>query len=66
MCNLFYLSNFTFLRPSGTEDIVRVYAECEKASDLQKLVAEVALAVYELAGGIGEKPSIPSENIDDI
>lgn len=39
-------------RPSGTEDVVRVYAECEKNSDVDKLAAEVSLAVYELAGGI--------------
>lgn len=50
---------FLYYRPSGTEDVVRVYAECENVSDIEKLTAEVALAVYELAGGIGEKPVVP-------
>ncbi|XP_058801993.1 phosphoacetylglucosamine mutase-like [Phymastichus coffea] len=49
-----YPRGCSFVRPSGTEDIVRVYAECESYSDIEKLTAEVSLSVYNLAGGIGE------------
>jgi phosphoacetylglucosamine mutase len=61
--NYFYFISikilYLFHRPSGTENVVRVYAECEKESEVSKLAAEVSLAVYELAGGIGIKPVVP-------
>lgn len=46
-----------FVRPSGTEDVVRVYAEapvkCEgKASEM---AVEIARAVYDLCGGVGDR-----------
>jgi phosphoacetylglucosamine mutase len=37
-----------FVRPSGTEDIVRVYAEAETQVDADKLADEVGTIVEEL------------------
>ncbi|KYM99116.1 Phosphoacetylglucosamine mutase [Cyphomyrmex costatus] len=48
----------SFVRPSGTEDIVRVYAECECSLDVNKLAVKVASLVYRLAGGVGPEPSL--------
>ncbi|KAM4865723.1 phosphoacetylglucosamine mutase [Thomomys bottae] len=45
-----------FVRPSGTEDVVRVYAEADSQENADSLAHEVSLAVFELAGGIGERP----------
>ncbi|KAK2582453.1 hypothetical protein KPH14_004759 [Odynerus spinipes] len=53
-----YSKGRSFIRPSGTEDIVRVYAECENSADVQRLAAEVSLLVYRLAGGIGPEPTL--------
>ncbi|XP_034947375.1 phosphoacetylglucosamine mutase [Chelonus insularis] len=55
-----YSKGRAFIRPSGTEDIVRVYAECDDAVAVNKLAAEVALAVHQLADGIGPAPVIPN------
>lgn len=49
----------SFVRPSGTEDVVRVYAEAETAADTAKLAAEVALVTYQFAGGVGPEPVVP-------
>lgn len=49
----------SFVRPSGTEDIVRVYAEASTRKECDMLAAEVAVKVYELAGGVGDKPQLP-------
>ena len=46
-------------RPSGTEDVVRVYAESDTQENTDRLALEVANAVYEMAGGVGDKPSMP-------
>nr|XP_002119184.1 phosphoacetylglucosamine mutase [Ciona intestinalis] len=46
----------SFVRPSGTEDVVRVYAESDTQENTDKLAKRVSLLVYELAGGVGEKP----------
>ncbi|KAG5888570.1 hypothetical protein JTB14_029867 [Gonioctena quinquepunctata] len=54
-----YSKGRSFVRASGTEDIVRVYAEAATRKEADKLAAEVALKVYELAGGIGNVPEIP-------
>ena len=43
----------SFVRPSGTEDVVRVYAEADKREDMEMLAVAVAKAVHELAGGVG-------------
>ncbi|KAF2898324.1 hypothetical protein ILUMI_07849 [Ignelater luminosus] len=55
-----YNKGRSFVRPSGTEDIVRVYAEAATQEETDKLAAEVATKVYELAGGIGTMPEIPA------
>ncbi|XP_004083772.1 phosphoacetylglucosamine mutase [Oryzias latipes] len=46
----------SFVRPSGTEDVVRVYAEADTQESADALAHEVSLAVYRLAGGVGEEP----------
>ncbi|OQV26046.1 Phosphoacetylglucosamine mutase [Hypsibius exemplaris] len=51
-----YHSGRAFVRPSGTEDVVRVYAEADTQEDVDKLAQEVALAVFQLAGGVGQAP----------
>ncbi|KAG7320171.1 hypothetical protein KOW79_016024 [Hemibagrus wyckioides] len=45
-----------FVRPSGTEDVVRVYAEADTQESVDALAHQVSLAVYRLAGGVGEEP----------
>jgi len=45
-----YRSGRAFVRPSGTEDIVRVLAEAETPAAADKLADEVADAVRELVG----------------
>uniref|UniRef100_A0A674PQ83 Phosphoacetylglucosamine mutase n=1 Tax=Takifugu rubripes TaxID=31033 RepID=A0A674PQ83_TAKRU len=46
----------SFVRPSGTEDVVRIYAEAETQESADALAHEVSLAVYRLAGGVGDEP----------
>uniref|UniRef100_A0A3Q3AT24 Phosphoacetylglucosamine mutase n=1 Tax=Kryptolebias marmoratus TaxID=37003 RepID=A0A3Q3AT24_KRYMA len=46
----------SFVRPSGTEDVVRVYAEANTQESANALAHEVSLAVYRLAGGVGDEP----------
>ncbi|XP_011860745.1 PREDICTED: phosphoacetylglucosamine mutase isoform X2 [Vollenhovia emeryi] len=53
-----YPNGRSFVRPSGTEDIVRVYAECENSSDVEKLAVGVASLVYRFAGGVGPEPNL--------
>lgn len=48
----------SFVRPSGTEDIVRVYAEAATREEADKLAVEVGKKVYEMAGGVGDPPSL--------
>ncbi|KAM5163165.1 phosphoacetylglucosamine mutase [Mantella aurantiaca] len=45
-----------FVRPSGTEDVVRVYAEADTQENADALAHKVCLAVFSLAGGVGERP----------
>ncbi|XP_073963609.1 phosphoglucomutase 3-like protein nst [Choristoneura fumiferana] len=52
-----YKSGRAFVRPSGTEDVVRVYAEAETQEFADQLATEVAQAVYDLAGGVGDRPT---------
>ncbi|KAF4671269.1 Phosphoglucomutase-3 [Perkinsus olseni] len=40
-----------FVRPSGTEDAVRIYAEAKTEKDANELAFEVAKAAYEIVGG---------------
>ncbi|EER00985.1 phosphoglucomutase, putative, partial [Perkinsus marinus ATCC 50983] len=46
-----------FVRPSGTEDAVRIYAEAKTEKDANELAFEVAKAAYEIVGGAAGKPS---------
>lgn len=46
----------SFVRPSGTEDVVRVYSESSTQDEADKLANDVAKLVYDLAGGIGDRP----------
>ncbi|KAJ2850750.1 hypothetical protein IWW36_001645 [Coemansia brasiliensis] len=46
----------SFVRPSGTEDAVRVYAEAATRTDCDQLAYSVAGAVFDRAGGRGERP----------
>lgn len=45
-----------FYRPSGTEDVVRIYAEADNQQNADKLAIEVATIVYDTAGGKGKRP----------
>uniref|UniRef100_G1NLV9 Phosphoacetylglucosamine mutase n=1 Tax=Meleagris gallopavo TaxID=9103 RepID=G1NLV9_MELGA len=51
-----YKLSRAFVRPSGTEDVVRVYAEADTQENADALAHEVSLAVYHLAGGKGAPP----------
>lgn len=42
-----------FVRPSGTEDVVRVYAEAATQQAADELARQVTRHVHELAAGIG-------------
>ncbi|KAI4460440.1 phosphoacetylglucosamine mutase [Holotrichia oblita] len=46
----------SFVRPSGTEDLVRVYAEAATREEADALASEVSRKVFEMAGGIGNPP----------
>ncbi|CAG9864360.1 unnamed protein product [Phyllotreta striolata] len=48
-----YKRGRAFVRASGTEDVVRVYAEAAGVEDVEALASEVARKVYEMAGGVG-------------
>ena len=45
-----------FARPSGTEDVVRVYAEASTPELADELAAQVAKAIYDHANGVGDAP----------
>ena len=47
-----------FVRPSGTEDVVRVYAEAATRQDADRLATETAKLVHEHCGGVGPLSSI--------
>jgi len=51
-------SGRAFVRPSGTEDVVRVYAEAASVEQADRLAASVARAVFDLAGGVGDAPAV--------
>jgi len=48
----------SFVRPSGTEDVVRIYAESDTQENADILAEEVAALVYENASGRGERPRV--------
>jgi phosphoacetylglucosamine mutase len=45
-----------FVRPSGTEDVVRVYAEEDTQELADALAKSVCQLVFDLAGGVGSRP----------
>uniref|UniRef100_H2YFB3 Phosphoacetylglucosamine mutase n=1 Tax=Ciona savignyi TaxID=51511 RepID=H2YFB3_CIOSA len=45
-----YPSGRSFVRPSGTEDVVRVYAEANTQENADDLAQQVSLAVYNIGG----------------
>lgn len=47
-----------FVRPSGTEDLVRIFAECPAEMNCDKLALNVAQIVYDNCEGIGPHPEI--------
>jgi len=49
----------SFVRPSGTEDVVRVYAEAADAAHAAALTGAVMRLVHSLAGGVGPVPTFP-------
>ncbi|XP_061845453.1 phosphoacetylglucosamine mutase isoform X1 [Colius striatus] len=53
-----YRAARAFVRPSGTEDVVRVYAEADTQENADALALEVSMAVYQLAGGKGAPPQL--------
>jgi phosphoacetylglucosamine mutase len=50
-----------FVRPSGTENVVRVYAEASSRKDADWLAIETARLVYKHCHGVGTLPSLPSK-----
>jgi len=51
-----YNSGRAFVRPSGTEDVVRVYAEAETQDAADELAYLIACEVFDKAGGVGDRP----------
>ena len=47
-----------FCRPSGTEDVVRVYAEANVEADADRLAHQVALIVHSQAAGVKDEPKL--------
>ena len=46
----------SFVRPSGTEDAVRVYAEADTREQADQLALDVCKVVFDMAGGVGHRP----------
>ncbi|OMJ12212.1 Phosphoacetylglucosamine mutase [Smittium culicis] len=51
-----YTNGRSFVRPSGTEDAVRIFAEAMTPEDAYNLAIKVACLVYDCGGGIGAYP----------
>ena len=47
----------SFVRASGTEDVVRVYAEADSQTDADNLALAVCALVFKMANGQGECPT---------
>jgi phosphoacetylglucosamine mutase len=47
----------SFVRASGTEDVVRVYAEARERGPCDALALEVMRLVHQFADGVGDPPS---------
>ncbi|XP_055842879.1 phosphoacetylglucosamine mutase [Episyrphus balteatus] len=59
-----YKRGRAFVRPSGTEDIVRVYAEASTKEDVDNLAYQISELVYKMAGGVGPEPLGPAVKIN--
>ncbi|KAJ3212278.1 Phosphoacetylglucosamine Mutase [Clydaea vesicula] len=53
-----YSSARSFVRPSGTEDVVRVYCEAKTQKDVDELSVAICTLVFDGYGGIGERTFI--------
>ena len=51
-----------FVRPSGTENVVRVYAEATTQKNADALASEAAAIVYRLCKGTGEVPNFTNHS----
>ncbi|KAI8336993.1 hypothetical protein BC941DRAFT_426310 [Chlamydoabsidia padenii] len=51
-----YSNGRSFVRASGTEDAVRVYAEAASRAETDELAYKVAQAVYDRGSGVGSRP----------
>mmetsp|Transcript_11392 Transcript_11392/g.23290 ORF Transcript_11392/g.23290 Transcript_11392/m.23290 type:complete len:638 (-) Transcript_11392:3385-5298(-) len=49
-------SSRCFVRPSGTENAVRVYAEASTQAGADSLASEAAALLHKLCGGVGDPP----------
>ncbi|KAI8817374.1 uncharacterized protein EV422DRAFT_541563 [Fimicolochytrium jonesii] len=47
----------SFVRPSGTEDVVRIYAEADTQENADLLANIICGLVYDYHGGVGERPA---------
>lgn len=56
LCNKF--NGRSFVRPSGTENLVRVFAEAESQTNCDMLCVNIAQAVYDICQGTGSHPEI--------
>lgn len=54
----------SFVRPSGTEDVVRIYAEADTQLNADVLAYEVGLLAYNMAGGVGDLPKSVAIHLD--
>lgn len=51
-----YANGRSFVRASGTEDAVRVYAEAATRAETDELAFKIAQLVFDEAGGVGSRP----------
>jgi phosphoacetylglucosamine mutase len=51
-----YPAGRTFVRPSGTEDVVRIYAEAATRGGADALAVRASQIVYDTCFGVGERP----------
>ena len=52
-----------FVRPSGTENVVRVYAEASSQKEADALASEAAAIIYKLCDGVGDLPNYTHSKI---
>ena len=56
-------SSRAFVRPSGTENVVRIYAESSTPKEANALATLAALHVHRLCHGVGPPPTTLSSNL---